>query len=143
MEGQEVLKMNIGTAAKKSGLSVKTVRFYSNIGLISPDKSSDSNYRIYSIQDVEKLLFVGKARKFDFSIEECRELLSLYENKDRPSSEVKKITLKKIKEIEQRMAELDSLRTELKRVSKNCNGDQRPDCPIIGFLAKKNGNQEL
>ena len=138
MEGQEVLKMNIGTAAKKSGLSVKTVRFYSNIGLISPDKSSDSNYRIYSNQDVEKLLFVGKARKFDFSIEECRELLSLYENKDRPSSEVKKITLKKIKEIEQRMAELDSLRTELKRVSKNCSGDQRPDCPIIGFLAEKN-----
>ena len=111
--------MNIGTAAKKSGLSVKTVRFYSNIGLISPDKSSNSNYRIYSNQDVEKLLFVGKARKFDFSIEECRELLSLYENKDRPSSEVKKITLKKIKEIEQRMSELDSLRTELKRVSKN------------------------
>ncbi len=138
MEGQEVLKMNIGTAAKKSGLSVKTVRFYSNIGLISPDKSSDSNYRIYSNQDVEKLLFVGKARKFDFSIEECRELLSLYENKDRPSSEVKKITLKKIKEIEQRMSELDSLRTELKRVSKNCHGDQRPDCPIIGFLAEKN-----
>ena len=135
--------MNIGTAAKKSGLSVKTVRFYSDIGLITPDKSSESNYRIYSNQDVEKLLFVGKARKFDFSIEECRELLSLYENKERSSSEVKKITLKKIKEIEQRMSELDSLRTELKRVSKNCNGDQRPDCPIIGFLAKKNGNQEL
>ena len=132
--------MNIGTAAKKSGLSVKTVRFYSNIGLISPDKSSDSNYRIYSNQDVEKLLFVGKARKFDFSIEECRELLSLYENKDRPSSEVKKITLKKIKEIEQRMSELDSLRNELKRVSKNCHGAQRPDCPIIGFLAEKSRN---
>tara|TARA_B100001996_G_scaffold372264_1_gene348457 strand:- start:316 stop:717 length:402 start_codon:yes stop_codon:yes gene_type:complete len=132
--------MNIGTAAKKSGLSVKTVRFYSDIGIITPDKSSESNYRIYSNKDVEKLLFVGKARKFDFSIEECRELLSLYENKDRPSSEVKKITLKKIKEIEQRMSELDSLRTELKRVSKNCNGDQRPDCPIIGFLAEKNRN---
>ena len=92
--------MNIGEAAKKSGLSVKTVRFYSDIGLISPDKSTESNYRIYSNQDVEKLLFVGKARKFDFSIEECRELLSLYENKERPSSEVKKITLKKIEEIE-------------------------------------------
>ena len=123
--------MNIGAAAKKSGLSVKTVRFYSDIGLISPDKSTESNYRIYSNQDVEKLLFVGKARRFDFSIEECRELLSLYENK--------KITLKKIEEIEQRMAELNSLKTELKRVSRNCNGDQRPDCPIIGFLAETNG----
>ena len=97
--GSRGLKMNIGEAAKKSGLSVKTVRFYSDIGLISPDKSTESNYRIYSNQDVEKLLFVGKARKFDFSIEECRELLSLYENKERPSSEVKKITLKKIEEI--------------------------------------------
>ena len=131
MEGQEAKKMNIGAAAKKSGLSVKTVRFYSDIGLISPDKSTESNYRIYSNQDVEKLLFVGKARRFDFSIEECRELLSLYENK--------KITLKKIEEIEQRMAELNSLKTELKRVSRNCNGDQRPDCPIIGFLAETNG----
>ena len=81
MESQVELKMNIGEAAKKSNLSVKTVRFYSDIGLINPKTNENSNYRIFTPQDIEKLLFVGKARKFNFSIEECRELLSLYENR--------------------------------------------------------------
>ena len=69
MESQVELKMNIGEAAKKSNLSVKTVRFYSDIGLINPKTNENSNYRIFTPQDIEKLLFVGKARKFNFSIE--------------------------------------------------------------------------
>ena len=137
MESQVELKMNIGEAAKKSNLSVKTVRFYSDIGLINPKTNENSNYRIFTPQDIEKLLFVGKAGKFNFSIQECRELLSLYENRTRSSSEVKKITLKKINEIDQKMSELHSLKNELSRVAKSCNGDQRPECPIIGFLANK------
>ena len=137
MESQVELKMNIGEAAKKSNLSVKTVRFYSDIGLINPKTNENSNYRIFTPQDIEKLLFVGKARKFNFSIEECRELLSLYENRTRSSSEVKKITLKKINEIDLRISELHSIKYELSRVAKCCNGDQRPECPIIGFLANK------
>ena len=137
MESQVELKMNIGEAAKKSNLSVKTVRFYSDIGLINPKTNENSNYRIFTPQDIEKLLFVGKARKFNFSIQECRELLSLYENRTRSSSEVKKITLKKINEIDQKLSELHALKNELSRVAKSCNGDQRPECPIIGFLANK------
>jgi len=109
----------------------------SGVGLINPKTNENSNYRIFTPQDIEKLLFVGKARKFNFSIEECRELLSLYENRTRSSSEVKKITLKKINEIDQKMSELHSLKNELSRVAKSCNGDQRPECPIIGFLANK------
>ena len=73
--------MNIGKAASLSGLSIKTVRYYSDIGIIEPDIHSDTGYRIFSSNDVAKLQFIGKARKFNFGIEECRELLALYENK--------------------------------------------------------------
>ena len=81
--------MNIGQAAKLSGLTVKTVRYYANIGLIMPLQDNQTGYRSFSEDDVAKLQFIGKARRFDFSINECRELLSLYQDKNRPSSEVK------------------------------------------------------
>ena len=129
--------MNIGTAAKKSGLSVKTVRFYSDIGLISPDKSFESNYRIYSKQDVEKLLFVGKARKFDFSLDECRELLALYENSERSSREVKFLTLEKIAEIDLKLKELEGLKDQLNTLASACHGDDRPNCPILDALTSE------
>ena len=129
--------MNISEAAKLSGLSVKTVRYYADIKMVEPARNIQSGYRSYTNDDVAKLNFVGKARRFNFNIEECRELLSLYENRTRSSSEVKKITLKKINEIDQKMSELHSLKNELSRVAKSCNGDQRPECPIIGFLANK------
>lgn len=129
--------MNIGKAAELSNLSVKTVRYYANIGLVTAKKDYSSGYRVYNDENIEKLIFIGKARKFNFSIQECRELLGLYENKDRSSSEVKKLTLKKITEIQNRMSELNSLQEELGRLAMGCNGDHRPNCPIIGFLAKK------
>jgi DNA-binding transcriptional MerR regulator len=100
--------MNIGKAASLSGLTVKTVRYYSDIGIIKPDIHSKTGYRHFSSDDVAKLQFVGKARKFNFGIEECRELLALYENKDRPSKDVKKITLEKIREIDIKLSELNS-----------------------------------
>ncbi len=129
--------MNIGEAAKKSNLTVKTVRYYANIELVKPKRNILSGYRVYSNEDIEKLLFVGKARKFDFSITECRELLELYDNNERSSSEVKKITLNKIKDIQKRMSELSCLEEELARLALGCNGDDRPNCPIIGFLAEE------
>ena len=87
--------MNIGKAAKLSNLTVKTVRYYANIGLVKPEQNVSSGYREYTDEEVAKLKFIGKARKFDFSIHECKELLSLYEDKNRTSKEVKKITLEK------------------------------------------------
>ena len=73
--------MNIGKAAKLSDLTIKTVRYYANIGLIKPTQNSLTGYREYNEEEVSKLKFIGKARKFDFSINECKELLSLYEDK--------------------------------------------------------------
>ena len=129
--------MNIGKASKLSELTVKTVRYYANIDLVKPNQSSLTGYREYSEEDVLKLKFIGKARKFNFSINECRELLSLYENQNRPSKEVKKITLEKVYEIDKKLNELKNLRDELNYLANNCNGDDRPNCPILEAFSKK------
>ena len=128
--------MNIGKAAKLSDLTIKTVRYYANIGLIKPTQNSSTGYREYNEEEVSKLKFIGKARKFDFSINECKELLSLYENKDRTSKEVKKITLEKVSEIDEKLKDLYNLRNQLNFLANNCHGDNRPDCPILDELAK-------
>ena len=128
--------MNIGEAAKLSGLTVKTVRYYADIGLISPVKNIKNGYREYNYDHIAKLGFIGKARRFNFSIKECKELLSLYQDKNRSSKEVKNLTLQKISEIDKKLKELKSLRTQLNHLVKNCHGDDRPDCPIIDELSR-------
>lgn len=128
-------KMKIGKAAKLSGLTVKTVRYYADINIIVPQKNSITGYRDFSKNDIAKLQFVGKARKFNFSIQECRELLSLYEDKERPSKNVKKITIEKISEINAKLKELESLKTQLNELANACQGDNRPNCPILDALS--------
>ena len=129
--------MNIGKASRLSNLTVKTVRYYANIQLVQPKQSKLTGYREYSEEDILKLKFVGRARKFNFSIEECRDLLSLFENKNRSSKEVKKITLEKICEIDKKLKELKVLRKELSYLAKNCHGDDRPNCPILDAFSQK------
>ena len=128
-------KMNIGKAASHAGLTVKTVRYYSDIGIIKPDIHTKTGYRQFSNDDVAKLQFVGKARKFNFGIEECRELLALYENKDRPSKDVKKITLEKIREIDIKLSELNSLKGQLSKLALICEGNEESHCPILDALS--------
>ena len=129
--------MNIGKASKLSELTVTAVRYYDNIGLVKPHQNISSGYREYNEEDVLKLKFVGKARKFNFSIDECRELLSLYENKSRPSKDVKKLTLEKISQIDDKLKQLQNLKDELTYLADNCQGDDRPNCPILDALSKK------
>lgn len=129
--------MNIGKTSKLSNLSVKTVRYYSNIGLVKAYQNEKTGYREYSDKDISLLKFIGKARKFNFSIPECKELLSLYENKMRPSKEVKKITLEKISEIDIKLKELQDLRNDLNFLANSCQGDDRSICPILDELSKK------
>ena len=129
--------MNIGKAAVLSGLTVKTVRYYSDIGIISPHVNSDTGYRDFSESDLAKLQFLAKARKFDFSLDDCRELLALYENKERSSKEVKVLTLEKIAEIDTKLSELQMLRGQLSTLATACHGDNRPNCPILDALSEK------
>jgi len=128
--------MNIGKAAKLSNLTIKTVRYYANIGLVNPKKNISTGYRNYTMEEITKLKFVGKARKFDFSINECKELLSLYEDENRTSKEVKKITLEKISQIDNKLKDLNELRKELSFLANNCHGDEKPNCPILEELSK-------
>ena len=128
--------MNIGKAAKLSNLTVKAVRYYANIGLVKPQKNIFSGYREYTNEEVVKLKFIGKARKFDFSVNECKELLSLYEDKNRTSKEVKKITLEKISQIDNKLKDLNDLRNELSFLASNCHGDDNPNCPILDEFSK-------
>ena len=128
--------MNISKAAKLSGLPVKTVRYYADIKMVEPPRNTQSGYRSYSDDDVAKLNFIGKARRFNFSIDECRELLSLYQDKNRSSREVKKLTLAKVASIDEKLKEFNSLRDELNRLVNSCSGDDRPSCPILDELSK-------
>ena len=126
--------MNISAAAREAGLPVKTVRYYADIGLVAPAGRSGTGYRVYDASAVAKLAFIRRARAFGFSIEDCRELLSLYEDQARSSSEVKRIASRRLEEIEARQRELQALHDELNRLVAACRGDGRPDCPIMDFL---------
>ena len=127
--------MNIGEAANQAGLPVKTVRYYSDIGLGSPSYRSASGYRHYDSTSVKKLIFVKRARSFDFSIEDCRELLDLYQDKNRTSSNVRRIAKEHLIRIQRKESELKNLRLELNHLVKACAGDDRPDCPIIDYFS--------
>ncbi len=126
--------MNISAASKAAGLPIKTVRYYADIGLVQAPSRSDAGYRTYDDASVRKLVFIRRSREFGFTIEECRELLGLYQDQDRPSSEVKRIASKRLEEIEEKQRELQSLHDELAHLVTSCRGDHRPDCPIIDYL---------
>ena len=126
--------MNIGQAATKSALPPKTIRYYEDIALIKPARA-ENGYRDYSADDVHRLRFLQRARGLGFTIEECRLLLSLYDNDHRASADVKAIAEDKISEIDRKIDELNSLRLTLSALAKNCHGDDKPECPIIDDLA--------
>lgn len=126
--------MNISQASKAAGLPVKTTRYYADIKLVQAPARSASGYRTYDDKAVRKLVFVRRAREFGFSIDECRELLELYQDETRSSADVKKIAQEKLAEIEQKQRELQQLHNQLSALVTSCKGDNRPDCPIIDYL---------
>lgn len=127
--------MNIGSAARESGLPTKTVRYYADIGLVRPRGRGENGYRAYGPDEVRRLQFVRRARAFGFSVEECRDLLGLYADRNRASADVKSLALQRIERIETQMDELKALRDDLARLAEACRGDGRPDCPILNGLA--------
>ena len=129
--------MNIGEAARQSDLPAKTIRYYEDIDLVKPSRSGNG-YRDYSETDVHRLRFLQRSRSLGFTIEECRLLLSLYEDDQRASSDVKAVANQKIDQIDQKIKELKSLKKTLSTLAENCHGDDKPDCPIIDDLAGKN-----
>ena len=126
--------MNIGDAATHSGLPAKTIRYYEDIGLVAPGRSGNG-YRDFSDTDLHKLAFVQRARSLGFSIEECRALLSLYDDRDRASADVKALAKAHLKQIEEKIAGLQAMQKTLGNLVHKCHGDDRPDCPILDGLA--------
>ena len=133
--------MNIGQAAERAGLPVKTLRYYEEIGLVAPDRQPNG-YRDYGEAEVHKLRFLQRARGLGFSIEDCRALLSLYEDRNRASADVKRLALARIDDIDRKLEELKGLRATLDSLARACQGNERPDCPILEDLAGGNSRSD-
>ena len=127
--------MKISEASERSSLSVKTIRYYSDIQLVAASGRSEAGYRQSDETSLQKLIFIRRAREFGFSIEECKELLGLYSNKARSSADVKKIANRRLEDICKKQNELQCLHDELSHLIQSCRGDNRPECPIISNLA--------
>ena len=128
--------MNIGQAAAASGVTAKMIRHYEESGLIRAPRRTASNYRSYSDNDVHVLRFVTRARVLGFSMADIKTLLSLWHDKSRSSSVVKRIARTHIDELERKIAELQAMARTLEHLVHHCHGDHRPECPIIEELAK-------
>ncbi|MGU3404964.1 Cu(I)-responsive transcriptional regulator [Methylobacterium brachiatum] len=126
--------MNIGQAAEASGVSAKMIRHYESIGLVPRADRQDSGYRDYGPEDVHRLGFVRRARDLGFSLERIRVLLGLWGDPSRTSAEVKALALTHVKELEEKARHLQEMATVLRGLAVACDGDERPDCPIIASL---------
>lgn len=127
--------MNIGQAARQSGVSQRMIRHYEAIGLIPRAARRDSGYRDYDAADVQVFQFIRKARDLGFPLEEIRRLLALWQDRNRTSADVKTLALSRAAELKRRARELDDMRKSLEALARSCQGDTRPDCPILGGLA--------
>jgi MerR family copper efflux transcriptional regulator len=134
--------MNISEVAQRSGLPAKTIRYYEDIGLIRPQRSANG-YRAFRESDLHKLAFLGRARALGFSIEDCRTLLQLYEDDSRESAQVKAIAQQHLREIDDKIAQLQSMRATLSHLVRSCAGDHRPDCPILEDLGSTLGKVSI
>ena len=126
--------MTIGDAARRSGVSAKTIRYYEGIGLIRPASRHGNNYRAYCDQDVEFLRFIQRARRLGFSLKEIDELIALYRDRGRTSRDVKRLALGHVEDLNRKIVELTAIRKVLLELAQKCRGDDRPECPILDEL---------
>jgi len=126
--------MNIGQAAEASGVSAKMIRYYESIGLIPKTVRTEAGYRVYSDNDVHTLGFIRRARDLGFSVEQIGELVTLWRDRDRASTDVKRIALEHVDILERKARELQEMAATLRHLAKHCHGDERPECPIIEVL---------
>lgn len=125
--------MNISEVANRTGLPPKTIRYYEEIGLVTPARAANG-YRSFRDTETHKLAFLGRARALGFSIEECRDLLALWEDQSRASGDVRAIAKEHLAGIEAKISALSAMRDTLSELVEACAGDHRPDCPILKGL---------
>ena len=126
--------MNIGQAAKHTGLSAKMIRYYESIDLLAAARRTEAGYRFYTDEDVHVLRFIRRARDLGFALADIGELLALWRDQGRASADVKRIALEHVVALERKIAELQGMASTLRTLAAHCHGDTRPDCPIITDL---------
>ena len=127
--------MNIGDAAKASGVSAKMIRHYEAIGLIGAAQRTEAGYRVYGEREVQVLQFIHRARALGFSLEQIRTLLALWQDKQRASKDVRAMARQHIDELDRKIADMQAMRRTLETLATRCHGDGRPDCPILDDLS--------
>jgi MerR family copper efflux transcriptional regulator len=135
MTGENMKALNIGEAAKASGVSTKMIRHYESIGLTGAARRTEAGYRLYAQRDVQVLQFIHRARALGFSLEQIRELLALWQDKARASADVRLLARSHIAELERKIAEMEAMKRTLATLAASCHGDARADCPILDDLA--------
>jgi MerR family gold-responsive transcriptional activator of gol and ges genes len=126
--------MNIGEAAKASGVSAKMIRYYESTGLIPAAGRTGSGYRVYSDTEVQMLRFIRRSRDLGFPVEKIEELLALWRDRSRQSSDVKRLAQEQINGLERKISEMQAMMETLQHLADACCGDHRPDCPILADL---------
>ena len=128
--------VNIGEAARLSGVSAKMVRHYEGLGLLPPVARTEGGYRLYGAADVHTLRFIKRARDLGFSMDEIAELVGLWQNRRRASASVRRVAQKHADELAQRIAAMQEMQRTLQDLIHCCHGDERPECPILDELAR-------
>ena len=127
--------MNISRAAELSGVSAKMIRHYESAGLIPSAGRTDAGYRVYAMDDVHRLAFIRRARAVGFGSDDIRQLLSLWQNRQRPARDVKRLAVQHLQQLQARIVDLEAIADTLSHLIGHCHGDERPDCPILDSLA--------
>ncbi|ESQ88041.1 transcriptional regulator [Asticcacaulis sp. AC460] len=127
--------MNIGQAAKASGVSAKMIRYYEETGLVMPAQRSEKGYRVYSEKDVHTLRFVRRARDLGFTVDRIADLLALWRDTGRQSAEVKQMAIGHVAALRKKITDLEEMAATLEHLADCCAGDHRPDCPILSDIA--------
>lgn len=133
----DIDRMNIGAAADASGVSAKMIRHYEEIGLIPPAARTDGGYRLYNERDVHLLRFIRQSRVLGFSMKQIAALIGLWLDQSRPSSKVKQLAQQHIQDLNEKINELQAMKSTLERLANSCHGDARPECPILDGLAQQ------
>ena len=134
--------MNISRAAELSGVSAKMIRHYESAGLIPAAERTDAGYRVYAMDDVHRLAFIRRARAVGFGTADIRQLLSLWQNRQRPARDVKRLAVEHLQQLQERIADLETIADTLSHLISHCRGDGRPDCPILDSLAAEDPEPE-
>lgn len=132
---QSTSSLNIGDAARASGVTAKMIRHYESIGLVKAPRRTEAGYRLYSEQDVRVLQFIHRGRALGFSLDQIGDLLALWEDKHRASADVRAMALAHIAELDRKIADMEAMRRTLESLAASCHGDDRSDCPILDDLA--------